>query len=536
MLIQSTRKGIAFLLGYTITFTKSSTAFHISTNSQPYSIQHWNKHYNKNKHPSLSKPSSHITNPFQMNSSSSNTFDRSIFPIPKHWSELKTKSQETVVGRALQEDQEKRFNGHGAPHVSNQLRLFDQKEIPNLTFYRDQAGWCPYCEKTILLIEEKRIPIQIQTVPMRSYGDKPNEFLQMVPNGLLPALVVTNPQTQRKQVITESQVIMELLDQWHTKNDGYLQMLPTDDPKALQKYDQLARLERELFSWWCTFLFRPESPPSSSSGGFSGLLNAFSSNNNNNNNDNKNTNNDNKPLLEMNMSSSMRGFVECLKKVDQELQSTKGPWFFSTEQYDHPTMIDFVYISHIERMLASCAYWKGFQIRGTGEFPGIDAWLDAFDQRESYLAFKSDFYTNVMDIPPQYGPGYYGGMDETMQEAYAKSIRGKDGKTWNLPLDHDEPLEPLYRGLPLPKCVLDAAQIHDYQNANPHDMAQACRHAAGWKLASNGINVSPIISYFQFFVLFFLYSPYSLPQNTKNTFHLFGIGITICCQGGCQWC
>lgn len=28
----------------------------------------------------------------------------------------------------------------------------------------------------------------------------------------------------------------------------------------------------------------------------------------------------------------------------------------------------------------------------------------------SYLAFKSDYYTHIKDIPPQYGPGYDGGF------------------------------------------------------------------------------------------------------------------------------
>jgi glutathione S-transferase len=65
----------------------------------------------------------------------------------------------------------------------------------------------------------------------------------------------------RKQVITESQVIMELLDQWHPVEDGYRQMMPGENDEEDQKrYNQLARLERELFSWWCTLIFRPEGP------------------------------------------------------------------------------------------------------------------------------------------------------------------------------------------------------------------------------------------------------------------------------------
>jgi glutathione S-transferase len=82
----------------------------------------------------------------------------------------------------------------------------------------------------------------------------------MVPSGLLPALLVeTND--GRQQVITESQVIMELLDQWHTVEDGYKPMMPSEnDEEGQKRYNKLARLERELFSWWCTLIFRPEGP------------------------------------------------------------------------------------------------------------------------------------------------------------------------------------------------------------------------------------------------------------------------------------
>ena len=95
------------------------------------------------------------------------------------------------------------------------------------------------------------------------------------------------------------------------------------------------------------------------------------------------------------MSGAMKGFLECLDKVEAELESTKGPWFFDTA--DHPTMIDFVYVSHVERMLASAAFWKGLDLRSDEmkkRFPGLNAWLEAFEKRECYLAFKSDYFTH----------------------------------------------------------------------------------------------------------------------------------------------
>lgn len=70
----------------------------------------------------------------------------------------------------------------------------------------------------------------------------------------------------------------------------------------------------------------------------------------------------------------------------------------------------------------------------------------------------------------------------------------QDG-SWQLPLTHDDPLQPLYRGPPLPLRVLEAAGIlpdkdGSYQSADPVAMAKACRLMAAWKLASNGVNVA----------------------------------------------
>ena len=95
----------------------------------------------------------------------------------------------------------------------------------------------------MLLIEEKQVPIKISLVPMRSYGDKPREFLNKVPNGLLPAITVERG-NGNEQTITESQVIMELLDQWHSAELGYRPMMPLKE-ENLSRYDKLARLERE---------------------------------------------------------------------------------------------------------------------------------------------------------------------------------------------------------------------------------------------------------------------------------------------------
>lgn len=148
-----------------------------------------------------------------------------------------------------------------------------------------------HSQKMMLLVEEKRVPVHISLVPMRSYGDKPQSFTRKVPSGLLPAMEVNG------QIITESSVIMELIDRWHTPDDGYLPMMPReDDEGGRRRYEQLFRLERQLFSWWCTLLFRPEGP---AMGGGSFLSNLMGGG-------------DDKA-----MSGSMEGFLDCLQQVDR---------------------------------------------------------------------------------------------------------------------------------------------------------------------------------------------------------------------------
>jgi len=270
-----------------------------------------------------------------------------------------------------------------------------------------------------------------------------------VPNGLLPALGVDLADGE-KRVITESGVIMELLDRMYPPSQGHPAMMPTEE-EGVKRHQRLSGLERDLFGKWCQLLFRPEMD-----GGLFQIVGR---------------------------GGQREAFLECMTRVDKELRSTPGPWFFDGA---HPMMIDFVFVSHVERMLASCAYWKGMVLRKEQKFPGLCAWMDAFDGLESYLAFKSDFYTNVEDIPPQYGPAYF----SKGTEAISKAIDGKDGSSWHLPLPHDDPFQPLYKGPPLPICALQAADLHDYQNSPPPQMARACRHAAAWKLASNGPNVA----------------------------------------------
>ena len=321
------------------------------------------------------------------------------------WADLKAAVAATPAGEMLGEERALQAKGLGPPHTDARLRLFGAKSESEVrvTLFRDTAAWCPYCQKVWLLLEEKRIPYRLDKINMRSYGDKPRWFLDKVPNGLLPAIEIDG------NFMTDSLPIMQALDQtfsgegtprcWRGRTGSCLctaslhtssceqasgaaggcrrtcarrlftplavnRMVPPPGPER-DRASKLLGLERELFGAWCSLTFQPG-----------------------------------KGLMDRNE----RAFMATLRRVDEALGESTGPWFLDSA--DHPTLVDLQYVSHVERMLASALYWKGIQIRGSGRFSNLEAWLAAFEERPAYLATKSDYYTHVMDIPPQYGPGF----------------------------------------------------------------------------------------------------------------------------------
>lgn len=327
------------------------------------------------------------------------------------WESLRTSAQATPTGIQLLSDLAERDKGAGPTHTDAKLRLFGASESDvRVTLYRDMAAWCPYCQKVWLLLEEKEIPYRISKVNMRSYGDKPAEFLRKVPGGLLPAVEIDG------QLMTDSLPIMATLDATFEQGP---QMVPAKGSAQRGRAEELLRLERDLFGAWCRLTFSPG-----------------------------------KGMFD----SHEKFFLETLGRVDQALGESGGPWFLGGET---PTLVDLQYVTHVERMVASVLYWKGLKLRENPRFPHLERWLSAFEQRPSYLASKSDWYTHVQDIPPQYGPGF--GVGEA--ERYKKAI---DGGSWKLPLKLGE-LEPL---TPLENVGEAAA-----------------RHEAAFKLVGNHVNV-----------------------------------------------
>jgi glutathione S-transferase len=330
------------------------------------------------------------------------------------WEALSTRAKGTATGSRMERDDEERSRGAGSPHTDALVRLFGTTDEPRVVYYRDKAAWCPYCQKVWILLEEKKIPYKVEKINMRSYGDKPMSYLQLVPNGLLPAMRLDG------EFMTESLDIMLTLEHVFT-GPQYKRMWPVEGTAEHERAKKLMRLERELFRLWCDLVFRP------------GMGNG-----------------------------PRQRFEAGLDEVNKELEATPGPWFLSDL-----SIVDLTYITHVERMCASVAFWSGLKMRGDGRWPAIERWMEAFEDLPSYMATKSDYYTHVMDIPPQYGPGY----SLPGSEAYAARISGRDG-SWKLPL-----------------APLSAADLEPY-GPRIDQGEEAARHEAALKIARNHENVA----------------------------------------------
>jgi glutathione S-transferase len=260
---------------------------------------------------------------------------------------------------------------NGATNAQSRLRLFGKTEADVwVTLYRDNHGWCPYCQKVWLWLEEMQIPYRIEKVTMFCYGEKEAWYKRKVPSGMLPALELDG------RIITESDDILLALE----RAFGALKFA-MEDPNVLP----LRRLERLLFRAWCNWLCRP-------------------------------------PMFPGQDEDGRRKFVQVVEQVENALGATPSPYFLE----DFSTA-DVIFTPYVERMNASLFYYKGYSLRE--ENPRMSSWFDAMETRSTYRGTQSDFHTHVHDLPPQMGGCYANGEPQ----AIANQVRVDEGEWFGLP-------------------------------------------------------------------------------------------------------
>mmetsp|Transcript_25206 Transcript_25206/g.38993 ORF Transcript_25206/g.38993 Transcript_25206/m.38993 type:complete len:543 (+) Transcript_25206:77-1705(+) len=319
-----------------------------------------------------------------------------IHAVPQ-WADIRAEleKQQTPEERKFRDNLELGI-GTGSP--LHKLRLFDasnKESDVRVTFFRDSASWCPYCQKVWLTLEEKRIPYRIEKVNMRCYGDKPASFTRLQPSGNIPVAIVDG------QVYGQSNDILYVLEESFNQ-DGYKSLRPKDADRM--RAQGLLRLERQIFSAWMYWLTGSRDPE-----------------------------------------RYRQEFIEVLNVVENELASSKGGDFFLGKDV---TTVDFMFAPFLERMAASLLFFKGFQMRvppgSDTPFPAVNRWFDAMEKLDSYRLTKSDYYTHCWDLPPQLGGCTYEDNGAPFESAINgdRSLDGTQG-SWELPLQpHNGGVEP----------------------------------------------------------------------------------------------
>jgi len=265
---------------------------------------------------------------------------------------------------------------NGPTSSQSLLRLFGQKEADiRVTLYRDNHAWCPYCQKVWVWLEEQQIPYRVKKTTMFCYRPKDQWYLQIVPNGFLPALELDG------KLITESDVILQNLE-----NDFGPLYAPLSDKTVVE----LRRLERRLFAAWCQWLCYKRNRKSEL--------------------------------------AAQENFQSILKNVEEKLEGTPGPFFL--QEF---SCVDVIFLPFLERMSASLYYYKGFNMRNKSYWPRISRWFESFELRSSYRGSQSDFHTHVHDLPPQMGACHVSVLSELRDQIDQNQKLVNEGPWGKLP-------------------------------------------------------------------------------------------------------
>jgi hypothetical protein len=146
-----------------------------------------------------------------------------------------------------------RASGRGPTDVAANLRLFDLPDgaTPRVTLWRDQSAWCPYCQKVILQLEEKRVPYAVRRAPMKCYAggalQKPQEFLELSKAGLLPVATIDGA------LYSDSASILEAVEREFPE---HAPLKPSTDGER-RAFEAAAALERSVSGAWLSWLTTP---------------------------------------------------------------------------------------------------------------------------------------------------------------------------------------------------------------------------------------------------------------------------------------
>ncbi|CAG9467780.1 unnamed protein product [Pedinophyceae sp. YPF-701] len=303
------------------------------------------------------------------------------------------------------------------PHANpkQKVRTFGAPaaEAEKCKFYRDFCCYDPDCQRVWLYLEARRIPHTVQLVGLRHYGGVSEELKQAgVPNGAPPAIKLDGT------FYYGIDRILEALDSKYPENtckktakkfgDRQLPVLPPLGDPLRDEFATLRTLHKDLKAAWIRWLCSAEdaSQVAAWKAQFEESLDE----------------------LVATLEAANDGVLIEDEAPREAGWGAPGPFFLGAK----PSLLDYYIAPDLERMAASLAYYKGYQLRGAGLHAPLDAWFAAMEGLPSYLGTRSDAYAIVHHIRPTLGG--CGETDEGDAEQIRAAIDGKDGHAWKLPL------------------------------------------------------------------------------------------------------
>jgi glutathione S-transferase len=198
---------------------------------------------------------------------------------------------------------------------------------PVLTLYRDNNGWCPFCERVWVALLVKGVPFEEKTLSLQK---KPQWYLDKVPTGLVPAIEFAG---SGGEIVWESKDILLRLE---TEEFGkYKSLLPTGErQKALALLDE------------CDVWFRS----------IAGVL--YGSN-----------------ATSAELVAKMQAFEDTIHKIEQKLSASNSPFFLDSGF----SMVDCMLIPVLERLAVQLPLKTGIALRDTKRWPALEGWFVALE-------------------------------------------------------------------------------------------------------------------------------------------------------------
>lgn len=194
---------------------------------------------------------------------------------------------------------------------------------PMLTLYRDNNGWCPFCERVWVALMAKGIPFEERTLSLQK---KPDWYLEKVPTGLVPAIEFCDS----NEVVWESKDILLRLED-DSRFSSFKSLLPAaETDRATMLLNETDQMTKSI----------------------AGVL--YGSN-----------------LTSQELAVKIHGFEESMDKMNTLLSESKSAFFLGSGF----SVVDCMLVPVLERLAVQLPLKTGIVLRDAARWPAVEAWF-----------------------------------------------------------------------------------------------------------------------------------------------------------------